>query len=40
VAGDASRGQSFFVWAIGEGRDVARHIDMWLMGKPRLPPGF
>lgn len=37
VAGDARRGQSIVVWAIGEGRDVARHIDVWLMGKSRLP---
>ncbi|AGA32315.1 Glutamate synthase [NADPH] small chain [Thioalkalivibrio nitratireducens DSM 14787] len=37
VAGDASRGQSIVVWAIGEGRDVARQIDAWLMGTSRLP---
>ncbi|AHK80395.1 glutamate synthase [Ectothiorhodospira haloalkaliphila] len=37
VAGDASRGQSLVVWAIGEGRDVARQIDLWLMGSSRLP---
>ncbi|MDZ7754088.1 MAG: glutamate synthase subunit beta [Gammaproteobacteria bacterium] len=40
VAGDARRGQSIVVWAIGEGRDVARHIDVWLMGKSRLPPSL
>ncbi|MFP4160352.1 MAG: glutamate synthase subunit beta [Ectothiorhodospira sp.] len=40
VAGDASRGQSLVVWAIGEGRDVARHIDLWLMGASRLPPSL
>jgi glutamate synthase (NADPH/NADH) small chain len=40
VAGDASRGQSLVVWAIGEGRDVARHIDLWLMGESRLPPSL
>ncbi|MCG5501765.1 glutamate synthase subunit beta [Ectothiorhodospira lacustris] len=37
VAGDAGRGQSLVVWAIGEGRDVARQIDLWLMGESRLP---
>lgn len=37
VAGDARRGQSIVVWAIGEGRDVARHIDTWLTGRSRLP---
>jgi glutamate synthase (NADPH) small chain len=37
VAGDARRGQSIVVWAIGEGRDAARQIDAWLMGKSRLP---
>ncbi|SEL47113.1 glutamate synthase (NADPH/NADH) small chain [Ectothiorhodospira marina] len=37
VAGDASRGQSLVVWAIGEGRDAARQIDLWLMGTSRLP---
>ncbi|MFO8154160.1 glutamate synthase subunit beta [Thioalkalivibrio sp.] len=40
VAGDASRGQSIVVWAIGEGRDVARRIDAWLMGTSRLPPSL
>jgi len=37
ATGDAIRGQSIVVWAIGEGRDVARCIDLWLMGKSRLP---
>ena len=37
VAGDARRGQSIVVWAIGEGRDAAREIDAWLMGRSRLP---
>ena len=40
VAGDARRGQSLVVWAIGEGRDVARQIDLWLMGESRLPPSL
>ena len=30
AAGDANRGQSIVVWAIGEGRDVARGIDIYL----------
>ncbi len=37
VAGDASRGQSIVVWAIGEGRDVARQIDLYLSGASQLP---
>ena len=37
AAGDANRGQSIVVWAIGEGRDVARCIDAYLMGSTRLP---
>jgi NAD(P)H-dependent glutamate synthase small subunit len=37
AAGDASRGQSLVVWAIGEGRDAARQIDLHLMGHSRLP---
>ncbi len=37
AAGDASRGQSIVVWAIGEGRDAARQIDLYLMGSSRLP---
>jgi glutamate synthase (NADPH) small chain len=37
AAGDANRGQSIVVWAIGEGRDVARCIDNYLMGNSRLP---
>jgi NADPH-dependent glutamate synthase beta subunit-like oxidoreductase len=37
VAGDARRGASLVVWAIGEGRDVARAIDCYLTGVSRLP---
>ncbi|MCI0399749.1 MAG: glutamate synthase subunit beta [Gammaproteobacteria bacterium] len=37
AAGDANRGQSIVVWAIGEGRDVARCIDTYLMGASQLP---
>ena len=37
AAGDAQMGQSIVVWAIGEGRDVARQIDIYLRGDSRLP---
>jgi glutamate synthase (NADPH) small chain len=37
AAGDACRGQSIVVWAIGEGRDAARCIDRYLMGSSKLP---
>ena len=37
VAGDARMGASLVVWAIGDGRDVARQIDAYLMGSSRLP---
>jgi len=37
AAGDANLGQSLVVWAIGEGRDAARHIDKYLMGETHLP---
>jgi glutamate synthase (NADPH/NADH) small chain len=37
AAGDANRGQSIVVWAIGEGRDAARSIDLYLMGSSQLP---
>lgn len=36
VAGDMRRGQSLVVWAIREGRDTARLIDMDLMGYTNL----
>jgi glutamate synthase (NADPH) small chain len=36
-AGDASRGQSLIVWAIAEGRQVAHHVDEYLMGETILP---
>jgi glutamate synthase (NADPH/NADH) small chain len=35
--GDMRRGQSLVVWAIREGRQCARSIDQWLMGKTDLP---
>ncbi len=37
VAGDARRGQSLVVWAIREGRQCARSVDQFLMGKSDLP---
>lgn len=37
AAGDACRGPSLVVWAIGEGRDAARHIDLYLTGDTHLP---
>jgi glutamate synthase (NADPH/NADH) small chain len=40
AAGDANMGQSIVVWAIGEGRDVARAIDIYLTGDSRLPPSI
>jgi glutamate synthase (NADPH/NADH) small chain len=36
AAGDMRRGQSLVVWAIREGRDVARAVDLYLMGKSCL----
>ena len=36
-AGDMRRGQSLVVWAIREGRQAARAIDMFLMGATDLP---
>ena len=37
TAGDARRGQSLIVWAISEGREAARCVDLHLMGKSDLP---
>jgi glutamate synthase (NADPH/NADH) small chain len=36
-AGDMRRGQSLVVWAIREGRQCARSVDEFLMGKSTLP---
>ena len=36
-AGDMRRGQSLVVWAIREGRQCARAVDEFLMGKSSLP---
>lgn len=35
-AGDMRRGQSLVVWAISEGREAARHVDIYLMGESKL----
>ena len=37
AAGDMRRGQSLVVWAIREGRQCARAVDEFLMGKSDLP---
>jgi glutamate synthase (NADPH/NADH) small chain len=37
TAGDMRRGQSLIVWAISEGREAARQVDLFLMGKSSLP---
>ena len=37
TAGDMQRGQSLIVWAIADGRSVARAVDTFLMGESSLP---
>ena len=37
AAGDTRRGQSLIVWAIREGRQCAREVDAFLMGRSDLP---
>ncbi len=37
AAGDVRRGQSLVVWAIREGRQAARAVDQFLMGRSDLP---
>ena len=37
AAGDSRRGQSLVVWAIREGRQCARSVDQFLMGRSDLP---
>jgi len=37
AAGDMRRGQSLVVWAIREGRQAARAVDVFLMGESDLP---
>ena len=36
TAGDMHRGQSLVVWAINEGRHVAKEVDKFLMGYTNL----
>ena len=36
AAGDMRRGQSLVVWAISEGREAARKVDEFLMGRSVL----
>jgi len=36
TAGDMRRGQSLIVWAINEGREAAREVDIYLMGSSNL----
>jgi len=36
TAGDMRRGQSLIVWAINEGREAAREVDIYLMGASNL----
>ena len=38
AAGDMARGQSLVVWVIAEGREAARGVDQYLMGKTSLRP--
>jgi len=40
AAGDMRRGQSLVVWAISEGRQAARAVDAFLMGKSDLGPAI
>lgn len=37
AGGDARMGHSLLVWAIGEGRDLARQVDLYLRGSSQLP---
>lgn len=37
AAGDCTRGASLVVWAIAEGRSIARSVDEYLMGESILP---
>ena len=37
AAGDARMGASLIVWAISEGREAARGVDLFLMGRTDLP---
>jgi glutamate synthase (NADPH/NADH) small chain len=37
TVGDMRRGQSLIVWAISEGREAAKKVDIYLMEKTELP---
>jgi glutamate synthase (NADPH/NADH) small chain len=37
ACGDMRRGQSLIVWAIAEGREAARGVDVYLCGSSQLP---
>ena len=37
ACGDMRRGQSLVVWAIREGRQCARAVDLYLTGRTELP---
>ncbi len=37
AAGEPARGQSLVVWALAEGREAARGVDLYLMGETELP---
>ena len=37
TAGDMRLGQSLIVWAISEGRETSRQVDIYLIGKTELP---
>ena len=37
ATGDMQRGQSLIVWAIADGRNCARGVDLYLMGESELP---
>ncbi|MBN1210286.1 MAG: glutamate synthase subunit beta [Myxococcaceae bacterium] len=37
-AGDANRGASLIVWAISDGREAAKSLDAWLMGRASALP--
>ncbi len=39
AGGDASRGASLIVWAISDGRELARSVDSFLTGRPSSLPG-
>ena len=38
AGGDATRGASLIVWAIAEGRELARSVDTFLTGRPTKLP--